>query len=168
MMCVEPARGIYAHIIGIDIVRTSENEFLVLEDNTRTPSGVSYMLENRETMMHMFPDLFARNRVAPVDNYPDYLLKTLESVAPTTVPPETAIPPLLPGLPTLVLSTRVPLARPPDETTRTPVLDSTVSEARPPLDTVSMARRLAPLPISTSPIVVPPAPLNVRLITPPP
>jgi len=53
MMCVEPARGVYSHIIGIDIVRTSENEFFVLEDNTRTPSGVSYMLENRETMMHM-------------------------------------------------------------------------------------------------------------------
>ena len=63
MMCVEPARGIYSHIIGIDIVRTSENEFFVLEDNTRTPSGVSYMLENREAMMHMFPELFARNRV---------------------------------------------------------------------------------------------------------
>ena len=63
MMCVEPARGIYSHIIGIDIVRTGENEFFVLEDNTRTPSGVSYMLENREAMMHMFPELFARNRV---------------------------------------------------------------------------------------------------------
>ena len=70
MMGVEPPRGIYTHIIGIDIVRTSENEFFVLEDNTRTPSGVSYMLENRETMMHMFPDLFAatawrRSRTIP-------------------------------------------------------------------------------------------------------
>ena len=61
MMGVEPPLGIYSHIIGIDIVRTSENDFFVLEDNTRTPSGVSYMLENRETMMHMFPDLFAKN-----------------------------------------------------------------------------------------------------------
>ena len=51
-------------------MRTSENEFFVLEDNTRTPSGVSYMLENRETMMHMFPELFARNRVAAVEDYP--------------------------------------------------------------------------------------------------
>ena len=49
---------IYSHIIGIDLVRTSESDFLVLEDNTRTPSGVSYMLENRETMMHLFPELF--------------------------------------------------------------------------------------------------------------
>ena len=82
MIGVEPPLGIYSHIIGIDIVRTSENDFFVLEDNTRTPSGVSYMLENRETMMHMFPDLFAKNRVAPVENYPEHLLKTLESVAP--------------------------------------------------------------------------------------
>ena len=82
MMCVEPARGIYSHVIGIDLVRTSENEFFVLEDNTRTPSGVSYMLENREAMMHMFPDLFARNRVRAVEDYPDNLRLTLESVAP--------------------------------------------------------------------------------------
>ena len=60
-MGVNPPLGIYSHIIGIDIVRTSENDFFVLEDNARTPSGVSYMLENRETMMHMFPDLFAKN-----------------------------------------------------------------------------------------------------------
>ena len=82
MMGVEPPRGIYSHIIGIDIVRTRENEFFVLEDNTRTPSGVSYMLENRETMMHMFPELFARNRVAAVEDYPENLRLTLESVAP--------------------------------------------------------------------------------------
>ena len=71
MMCVEPARGIYSHIIGIDIVRTAENWFFVLEDNTRTPSGVCYMLEDREAMMHMFPELFARNRVAAVEDYPE-------------------------------------------------------------------------------------------------
>lgn len=81
MIGVNPPLGIYSHIIGIDIVRTGPNEFSVLEDNTRTPSGVSYMLENRETMMHMFPDLFSKNRVAQIDNYPDSLLKTLESVA---------------------------------------------------------------------------------------
>ena len=52
--------------------------FYVLEDNARTPSGVSYMLENREIMMRLFPDLFARHRVAPVENYPDELLATLE------------------------------------------------------------------------------------------
>src|SRR5262245_18773938 len=82
MMRVEPPLGVCSHVIGIDIVRTSENEFFVLEDNTRTPSGVSYMLENREVMMHMFPDLFSRNRVQAVEDYPDNLRRTLESVAP--------------------------------------------------------------------------------------
>ena len=82
MIGAEPPRGIYSHVVGIDIVRTGESDFYVLEDNTRTPSGVSYMLENRETMMHMFPDLFAKNRVASVETYPENLLKTLESVAP--------------------------------------------------------------------------------------
>jgi len=97
MVGAEPPRGIYCHVIGIDIVRTSENDFFVLEDNTRTPSGVSYMLENRETMMHMFPDLFARNRVASVENYPDNLLKTLESVAPRGLDREPTIALLTPG-----------------------------------------------------------------------
>ena len=97
MMGVEPPLGIYSHIIGIDIVRTSENDFFVLEDNTRTPSGVSYMLENRETMMHMFPDLFAKNRVAPVENYPEHLRKTLESVAPKGLEREPTIALLTPG-----------------------------------------------------------------------
>src|SRR4051794_37334116 len=76
--------GIYVHIAGIDIVRVDPDTFYVLEDNTRTPSGVSYMLENREIMLRLFPDLFARHRVAPVENYPDELLATLKSVAPTT------------------------------------------------------------------------------------
>jgi uncharacterized circularly permuted ATP-grasp superfamily protein len=98
MMGVEPARGVYAHVIGIDIVRTSECEFLVLEDNTRTPSGVSYMLENRETMMHMFPDLFARNRVAAVEDYPDDLRLTLESVAPANLDREPTVVVLTPGI----------------------------------------------------------------------
>lgn len=98
MMCVEPARGVYSHIIGIDIVRTAENEFFVLEDNTRTPSGVSYMLENRETMMHMFPELFARNRVAAVDDYPDNLRLTLESVAPSNLDREPTVVVLTPGI----------------------------------------------------------------------
>ncbi|MGL4396799.1 MAG: circularly permuted type 2 ATP-grasp protein, partial [Hyphomicrobium sp.] len=88
----------YSHIIGIDIVRTGENDFLVLEDNTRTPSGVSYMLENRETMMHMFPDLFSSNRVQPVENYPDNLLKTLESVAPSNLDSDPTIALLTPGI----------------------------------------------------------------------
>jgi uncharacterized circularly permuted ATP-grasp superfamily protein len=98
MMGAEPPRGIYSHIIGIDIVRTGENEFFVLEDNTRTPSGVSYMLENRETMMHMFPDLFSRTRVAPVERYPEDLRATLESVAPAGLDREPTIVVLTPGL----------------------------------------------------------------------
>jgi uncharacterized circularly permuted ATP-grasp superfamily protein len=98
MIGVEPPLGIYSHIIGIDIVRTGENDFYVLEDNTRTPSGVSYMLENRETMMHMFPDLFAMNRVAPVDNYPESLMKTLASVAPRSTKGDPTIAVLTPGI----------------------------------------------------------------------
>ena len=73
---------IYVHIAGIDIVRVDADTFYVLEDNARTPSGVSYMLENREIMMRLFPELFSRHRVAPVENYPDELLATLTSVAP--------------------------------------------------------------------------------------
>jgi uncharacterized circularly permuted ATP-grasp superfamily protein len=98
MIGVEPPLGIYSHIIGVDLVRTGENDFYVLEDNTRTPSGVSYMLENRETMMHMFPNLFAENRVAPVENYPDSLRKTLESVAPERSEGDPVIAVLTPGL----------------------------------------------------------------------
>lgn len=97
MVGVDPPRGIYSHIVGIDIVRTGEDDFMVLEDNTRTPSGVSYMLENRETMLHLFPDLFARNRVRPVDDYADCLLKTLESVAPQYLATEPVIALLTPG-----------------------------------------------------------------------
>ena len=69
---------IYVFIAGIDIVRVDADTFYVLEDNARTPSGVSYMLENREIMLRLFPDLFARHRVAPVENYPDELLATLQ------------------------------------------------------------------------------------------
>ena len=82
---IDVAGGIYAHIAGIDIVRAGAGEYYVLEDNLRVPSGVSYMLENRKMMMRLFPDLFARNRVAPVAHYPDVLLENLRSVAPQGV-----------------------------------------------------------------------------------
>jgi uncharacterized circularly permuted ATP-grasp superfamily protein len=88
---------IYVHIAGIDVVRVSENEFYVLEDNARTPSGVSYMLENREVMMRLFPDLFTRHRVAPVDNYPDALLATLRSVTPARSGRDPVVTLLTPG-----------------------------------------------------------------------
>jgi uncharacterized circularly permuted ATP-grasp superfamily protein len=70
----------------------------VLEDNARTPSGVSYMLENREIMLRLFPELFARHRVAPVENYPDELLATLKSVAPTTASADPTVVLLTPGV----------------------------------------------------------------------
>jgi uncharacterized circularly permuted ATP-grasp superfamily protein len=98
MVGVDPPRGVYAHIIGIDIVRVGENETYVLEDNCRTPSGVSYMIEDREAMMFLFPELFARQRVAPVENYPAMLRKTLESVAPPACTTEPTIVLLTPGI----------------------------------------------------------------------
>ena len=82
MFGFSPPRDIYSPIIGIDLVRTGPNDYFVLEDNCRTPSGVSYMLENREIMMRMFPDLFHNNRVTPIDDYPTRLLQTLMSLAP--------------------------------------------------------------------------------------
>ena len=72
---------VYVHIAGIDIVRTGEDQFYVLEDNLRTPSGVSYMLENRKMMMRLFPELFRRYSVAPVEHYPQVLLNNLREVA---------------------------------------------------------------------------------------
>ena len=74
--------GIYAHIAGVDVVRVAEGEYFVLEDNLRVPSGVSYMLENRKMMMRLFPELFARQAIRPVEHYPDMLLENLRGVAP--------------------------------------------------------------------------------------
>jgi len=97
MIGVEPPGGIYTHIVGIDLVRTGDNQFYVLEDNARTPSGVSYMLENRETMLQMFPELFSQNRVKPVQNYPANLRRSLAACAPATDgPPRVAV--LTPGI----------------------------------------------------------------------
>ncbi|MFZ5671557.1 MAG: circularly permuted type 2 ATP-grasp protein [Pseudomonadota bacterium] len=98
MVGLTPPRGVYAHVIGVDIVRVSETEFYVLEDNCRTPSGVSYMLEDREAMMFLFPDLFKRHRVAPVENYPAMLRSTLESVAPPGCTGEPTVVLLTPGI----------------------------------------------------------------------
>jgi uncharacterized circularly permuted ATP-grasp superfamily protein len=89
---------IYVHIAGIDIVRVDADTFYVLEDNTRTPSGVSYMLENREIMMRLFPDLFSRHRVAPVENYPDELLATLTSIAPDSASGDPTVVLMTPGV----------------------------------------------------------------------
>jgi uncharacterized circularly permuted ATP-grasp superfamily protein len=89
---------VYVHIAGIDIVRVDPENFYVLEDNARTPSGVSYMLENREIMMRLFPDLFARHRVAPVEKYPDELLSALRSVAPLSAAAEPTVALMTPGV----------------------------------------------------------------------
>ena len=97
MIGVRPPAGVYTHIIGVDIVRTGENEFHVLEDNARTPSGVSYMLENRETMMQLFPELFQRVKVRPVENYPQLLRQSLAAVKPERVRGAPTIAVLTPG-----------------------------------------------------------------------
>jgi len=85
MQDIEVPGDVYAHIAGVDVVRAGAGEFYVLEDNLRVPSGVSYMLEDRKVMMRLFPELFARYRVEPVQHYPDILLDNLRSVAPPGV-----------------------------------------------------------------------------------
>jgi uncharacterized circularly permuted ATP-grasp superfamily protein len=98
MIGVAPPGGVYTHIVGIDLVRTGENEFFVLEDNARTPSGVSYMLENRETMLQMFPELFSQNRVKPVSNYPKMLHRSLAQCAPPASRGAPVVAVLTPGI----------------------------------------------------------------------
>jgi uncharacterized circularly permuted ATP-grasp superfamily protein len=97
MMGFAPPGGVYTHIAGIDLVRTAANQFYVLEDNCRTPSGVSYMLEDREVMMRLFPGFVAAAGVAPVANYADELLQTLRSVAPPKCSGEPTVVVLTPG-----------------------------------------------------------------------
>jgi uncharacterized circularly permuted ATP-grasp superfamily protein len=93
-----PPGGIYTHIVGIDLVRTGPDDFMVLEDNARTPSGVSYMLENRETMMAMFPELFTRINVRPVSDYPRRLAKSLAACAPACAGERPTVAVLTPGI----------------------------------------------------------------------
>src|SRR5580692_541326 len=83
MIGVEVPRGIYTHICGIDLIRDSKNgEYCVLEDNVRTPSGISYVLENRAVMMRTFPDAFQSYEVLPVNHYPAELARILRSLSP--------------------------------------------------------------------------------------
>lgn len=98
MVGVSPPGGVYTHIVGIDLVRTGPDEFYVLEDNARTPSGVSYMLENRETMLRMFPELFTQNRVQPVSNYPKMLRRSLAACAPSMAGDKPTVAVLTPGI----------------------------------------------------------------------
>jgi len=98
MIGLTPPGNIYTHIVGTDIVRTGEDDFYVLEDNARTPSGVSYMLENRETMLQMFPELFTQNRVKPVSDYPKNLLRSLAACAPVNCEWKCTVAILTPGI----------------------------------------------------------------------
>jgi uncharacterized circularly permuted ATP-grasp superfamily protein len=98
MVGFTPPGGVYTHIVGIDLVRTGPDEFMVLEDNARTPSGVSYMLENRETMMAMFPELFARIPVQKVSDYPSRLSKSLAACAPSCAGEKPVLAVLTPGI----------------------------------------------------------------------
>jgi uncharacterized circularly permuted ATP-grasp superfamily protein len=85
MRGVELPNRVYSNIAGIDLVRHSDGKYYVLEDNLRTPSGVSYMIENRKMMMRLFPELFERQTVLPVEHYPALLLETLRASAPPRV-----------------------------------------------------------------------------------
>ena len=91
MRGVKVPGDVYVHVAGIDIVKTGRDQFYVLEDNLRTPSGVSYMLENRRMMMRLFPELFSRMPVAPIDHYTDVLLDNLRAVAPAGVSNPTVV-----------------------------------------------------------------------------
>ncbi|MAN97777.1 circularly permuted type 2 ATP-grasp protein [uncultured Roseovarius sp.] len=98
MIGMMPPGGVYTHITGIDLVRTGPDDFFVLEDNARTPSGVSYMLENRETMLRMFPELFSRNQVRPVSDYPRNLRRSLAASAPAACGGTPTVAVLTPGI----------------------------------------------------------------------
>ena len=98
MVGFTPPGGVYTHIVGIDLVRTGPDDFMVLEDNARTPSGVSYMLENRETMMAMFPELFTRVAVRPVSDYPRRLAASLAACAPACASDRPVVAVLTPGI----------------------------------------------------------------------
>ena len=98
MIGFTPPGGVYTHIVGIDLVRTGADDFMVLEDNARTPSGVSYMLENRETMMQMFPELFTKIPVRPVSDYPRRLMRSLQACAPSCAGSRPVVAVLTPGI----------------------------------------------------------------------
>src|SRR5436309_308286 len=96
MLGLELPNRVYCHVAGVDLVRHDDGKYYVLEDNLRTPSGVSYMLENRKMMMRLFPELFARQHVHPVEHYPGLLLETLRAAAlPSARDPTVAV--LTPG-----------------------------------------------------------------------
>ncbi len=97
MIGMLPPQGIYTHVVGTDLIRDKDGSFLVLEDNARNPSGVSYVLECREVMKRVFRVLFEHYGVRPVDDYSDWLRQTLQHVAPRAVDTPTIVV-LTPGV----------------------------------------------------------------------
>jgi uncharacterized circularly permuted ATP-grasp superfamily protein len=96
-MNIDPPLGVWAHICGSDLVRDKDGTVYVLEDNLRVPSGVSYMLENRQVMKRVFPDLFEDYSILPVDDYPSQLYDMLASLSPRKgIQPEVVV--LTPGI----------------------------------------------------------------------
>jgi uncharacterized circularly permuted ATP-grasp superfamily protein len=97
MMNVQVPHDIYTHIAGVDLIRDSDGQFYVLEDNLRTPSGVSYVLENRRVLERVWPQIFQDYDVRPVEGYPQDLLEVLQSIAPPTAE-EPVVVVLTPGV----------------------------------------------------------------------
>jgi uncharacterized circularly permuted ATP-grasp superfamily protein len=95
---LNPPRGVWCHITGTDLVRHSDGQIYVLEDNLRVPSGVSYMLENRDLMKRTFPQVFAGLSVRPIVEYPSLLLETLKSIVPAGVSSKPVVVLLTPGM----------------------------------------------------------------------
>lgn len=95
---IEPSNGVRIHVAGVDLVRDRDGRFKALEDNLRTPSGVSYVLENRRTMTRVFPELFGSQRIRPVEDYPARLLEALRAAAPPSASDEPVIIVLTPGV----------------------------------------------------------------------
>src|SRR6202040_3440176 len=95
---INPPRGVWCHISGTDLVRDSDGQVYVLEDNLRVPSGVSYVLENRVLMKRTFSRVFEGLRVRPVDGYPSKLLETLEAIAPPGAAEKPTVVLLTPGM----------------------------------------------------------------------
>lgn len=91
MLRVDPPGGVYIHVAGIDVVRDADQTYYVLEDNLRSPSGASYMLENRQAMKRTFPSLVERYGLFGIDQYPQELLAALRAVAPVGSPDATVV-----------------------------------------------------------------------------
>jgi uncharacterized circularly permuted ATP-grasp superfamily protein len=94
---LKPPKGTWCHINGTDLVRNSDGNYYVLEDNLRCPSGVSYVLQNRDIMKRTFPQIFDHSNVRPVGDYPSHLLRTLQDIAPRGVT-EPTVALLTPGI----------------------------------------------------------------------